>query len=92
MHMKKILESHYTESFDSAYAFAMTLIDMEKEHGVAQIRGTLRSLYVRQGNDIDGRGHFGDSDIEATIAAYELALANQEERLPANGEKTEIAL
>lgn len=87
MHMKKIIEAHYRESFDSAYAFAMTLMEMDKEQGVAQIRGTLRSLYVRQGNDIDGRGHFGDSDIEATIAAYELALANHAGRLPPHGDK-----
>jgi hypothetical protein len=85
MRMKAIIESHYQETFDTVYATAMDLIDKDKERGLAQIRGLLRSLYVRQGNDIDGRGHFGDSDLAATIAAYELVLATQEGRLTEEG-------
>jgi len=81
MQMKALVESHYQETFDTVYATAMDLLDKGREQGIAQIRGTLRSLYVRQGNDIDGRGHFGDSDLAATIAAYELVLAEQEGRL-----------
>ncbi len=91
MLMKEIIEDHYTEAFEAAYALAMSIIENDKEQGVSQIRGTLRSLYVRLGNDIDGRGYFGDSDIQATIAAYELALTTVEGRLPANTEKTTMA-
>lgn len=88
MPMKAIIESHYKETFDTVYADAMALIEKDKGQGIAQIRGLLRSLYVRQGNDIDGRGHFGDSDLAATIAAYELVLANQEGLLPGKEDKT----
>jgi len=91
MLMKEIIDAHYEKSFDAAYALAMSIIEKDKEQGVSQIRGTLRSLYVRLGNDIDGRGPFGDSDIQATIAAYELALTTVEGRLPANEEKTSMA-
>lgn len=86
--MKAIIESHYQETFDTVYATAMDLIDRDRERGVAQIRGFLRGLYVRQGNDIDGRSQFGDSDLAATIAAYELVLATLEGRLLENQDKT----
>ena len=92
MQMKALIESHYKETFDTTYATAMDLIDKDKEKGIDQIRGLLRSLYVRQGNDIDGRGHFGDSDMNATIAAYELVLATLEGRLLENQDKTSKAL
>jgi len=78
--MKELIESHYQETFDTVYADAMALIEGNREQGISQIRGLLRSLYTRQGNDIDGRGHFGDSDLAATIAAYELVLSNQAEQ------------
>lgn len=82
MPMKALIESHYQETFDTVHANALSAIENDKGQGLAHIRGLLRSLYVRQGNDIDGRGHFGDSDLAATIAAYELVLATQGEHLP----------
>ena len=66
----------------------MSIIEREKEKGVAQIRGILRGLYVRQGNDMTGRGWFGDADIEASIAAYEKALAMYDEKLPPGHDNT----
>lgn len=38
---------------------------------IAELKGTLETLYVRQGNDQYGRGELGDLTIDATIAAYE---------------------
>lgn len=86
--MKKLVEAHYQETFDTVFADAMYLIEKDRAQGMSQIRGLLRSLYTRQGQDIDGRGHFGDSDLAATIAAYELVLSNQEEHAPEKGGKT----
>jgi hypothetical protein len=42
---------------------------------VADIEGTLRSLYVMDGMDLLGRGEVQDIAMAATIAAYEHAIA-----------------
>jgi hypothetical protein len=42
---------------------------------VADIEGTLRSLYVMDGADWLGRGEVQDIVMAATIAAYEYAVA-----------------
>jgi hypothetical protein len=38
------------------------------------IRGFLKSLYIRQGNDWTGRGAIGNAGLDATIAAHESLL------------------
>lgn len=81
MDMNDLLDQYYAETFKTALDFATDMVKREKELGVAQIRGTLRDMYVRQGNNVDGRGLFGDADIEATIAAYEQVLANHDGHL-----------
>jgi len=88
MSLDDVVDGYYSNSFDLAYRFGMSLIEREKELGAAQLRGILRGLYVRQGNDMTGRGLFGDADIEASIAAYELVLATYDGRLPAEFNKT----
>ncbi len=40
-----------------------------------ELEGVLRSLYVDQGNDWDGRGEIRDIINDATISACELVLA-----------------
>lgn len=41
----------------------------------AELRGVLKALYVREGNDIEGRGQLQDAALSATIAAYEHFIA-----------------
>ncbi|NVN93023.1 MAG: hypothetical protein HXX11_20845 [Desulfuromonadales bacterium] len=86
--MKGLVESHYQETFDTVYADATALVEKDRVQGMAQIRGLLRSMYTRQGNDIDGRGHFGDSDLAATIAAYELVLSDMKKHAPEKVDET----
>lgn len=39
--------------------------------GVSELQGILKALYIREGNDIEGRGQLADAAMSATIAAYE---------------------
>jgi hypothetical protein len=43
----------------------------DKSVTVADIESQLKHLYIREGNDQEGRGAVGDITIAATIAAYE---------------------
>lgn len=88
MSLDDVVDSFYSNAFDAAFAFASSLIERKKELGAVELRGILRGLYVRQGNDMTGRGLFGDADIEASIAAYEMVLSVYDGRLPANLDKT----
>lgn len=42
---------------------------------IRDIEGQLRSFYISQGNDQEGRGAVGDIVFEATIAAFEHFIA-----------------
>jgi len=75
MALDDVVDSYYTDAFDAAFALGISIVEREKERGAAKVRGILQSLYVSQGNGLTGRGLFGDTDIEASIAAYELVLA-----------------
>jgi hypothetical protein len=90
MALADVVDSYYNDAFESAFAFGMSIVEREKERGTTHIQGILRSLYVRQGNDLTGRGLFADTDIEASIAAYELVLAIYDGRLPASLDTTPL--
>ncbi len=77
MIMDDIIDAYYSEAFEAALSFATSLVERERERGIFEIRGILRDLYFRQGDDWCGRGDFCDADISATIAAYEQVLSNQ---------------
>jgi hypothetical protein len=76
MIMDAILDKYYSEAFEAALSFATSLVEREGERGIFEIRGILRDLYFRQGDDWCGRGDFCDADISATIAAYEQVISN----------------
>jgi len=40
-----------------------------------ELSGVLKALYVREGNDLEGRGQLQDAALSATIAAYEHFIA-----------------
>jgi len=71
----KYLEQLYDSTFESVYEALADLARRDPMCAVQQIRGILKSLYVRQGNDWAGRGVVGDTGIDASIAAHESMLA-----------------
>ena len=76
MIMDAVIDAYYNDAFEAALSFATSLVERQGERGIVEIRGILRDLYFRQGDDWCGRGEFGDADINATIAAYEQVLSN----------------
>jgi hypothetical protein len=73
--MIDFIDEHYDDTFASTYRFLEEMLQKEPEGAESQIRRTLRSLYVRQGNDWTGRGAAGNAGVDATIAAHEALLA-----------------
>lgn len=47
---------------------------------VSELSGILKALYIREGNDIEGRGQLADAAMSATIAAYEHFIAEKEKK------------
>lgn len=92
MIMNERVDAHYAQAFEDAFDFATSLVEREKEKGIAEIRGILHHLYIRQGDDIHGRGEFGDADICATIAAYEQVLSTCEGELKVPADKSTMGL
>lgn len=92
MIMNERIEAHYNEAFEDALDFATSLVAREKEKGIAEIRGILHHLYIRQGDDIHGRGEFGDADICATIAAYEQVITTCKGELNVPADKSTMGL
>jgi len=45
-----------------------------------QLKGTLKNLYVFQGNNWDGRGQVYELGLSATIAAYEFFISELEKK------------
>jgi hypothetical protein len=88
MTMNERVDAYYNEAFEDAFDFATSLVEREKEKGIVEIRGILHHLYIRQGDDIHGRGEFGDADICATIAAYEQVLSGKAGELNVPADKS----
>lgn len=70
------LDELYDNTFESVYEALVELVRKDPRRALQQIRGILKSLYVRQGNDWTGRGVVGDTGIDASIAAHESVLAD----------------
>jgi len=51
------------------------MVTRDPEGAEQAIRGILKGLYIRQGNDWTGRGEIGNAGLDASIAAYECILA-----------------
>ena len=75
MSMTNFIEENYENTFESVHAALAEMVRQEPERAQQTIRGILKGLYIRQGNDWTGRGAIGDAGLEASIAAYECILA-----------------
>ncbi len=75
MLMTKCIEVHYDDTFESVHLGLTQLAEQNIPQAEKVIKGILKSLYVRQGNDWTGRGALGNAEMDASIAAYESVLA-----------------
>lgn len=75
-----VIDNHYEETYDSVHEGLINLIQKDSCRAEKHIRGILKSLYVRQGNDWTGRGALGNASLDASIAAYECILADLAQR------------
>ena len=62
-------------TFELVYAALTEMLLKDYDRAKIAIRGILKDLYIRQGNDWTGRDAIGDAGLEASIAAYECILA-----------------
>lgn len=81
MSMTDYLEERYDDTFESVYSVLSDLARRDPLAAAQNIRQTLKSLYVRQGNDWTGRGAVGNASLDASIAAHEAILADLADRL-----------
>jgi len=75
MSMTGYLDERYDATFESVHGVLVELVQRDPEQTERHIRQTLKSLYIRQGNDWTGRGAIGNAGLDASIAAHESILA-----------------
>lgn len=75
MTMTAYIDERYEDTFSSVYAVLQELAQKNPEQAERHIRQTLKSLYIRQGNDWTGRGAIGNAGLDASVAAHESILA-----------------
>lgn len=75
MAMTDYIEERYDDTFESVYTVLSDQVRRNPSEALRHIRQTLKSLYVRQGNDWTGRGAIGNAGLDASVAAHEAVLA-----------------
>ena len=73
----------YDEVFEHTCAHIRRRRQLDPGFGIEQLEGLLQSEYVSQGNDWDGKGTIQHIVQAATIAAYELVMAEWRRELGA---------
>lgn len=80
MAMTDYINERYDDTFVSVYEALSERAQREPQQTEQHIRQTLKSLYVRQGNDWTGRGAIGNAGLDASVAAHEAVLAELSQR------------
>jgi hypothetical protein len=78
--MTDYIDERYETTFDSVYASLCEQSEVDPVQAAHHIRQTLKSLYIRQGNDWTGRGAIGNAGLDASVAAHEAVLAELSQR------------
>lgn len=74
MAMTDYIDERYDDTFESVYTMLLDRVRRDQAEAIRHIRQTLKSLYVRQGNDWTGRGAIGNAGLDASVAAHEAVL------------------
>jgi hypothetical protein len=75
-------DAKYEEIFDQEFRGLTRRFESNPGCPIADIQNQLHHLYVRDGNDQEGRGAVGDIVIAATIAAYERFIFEYRKNTP----------
>lgn len=75
MPMTDYIDERYDDTYESIYQSLAEMVRKDRDKAEQYIRGILKNLYIRQGNDWTGRGAIGNAGLDASIAAYECILA-----------------
>lgn len=73
---KEWQEIKYKETFDDETRGIMRRRQADPSFKIEDLEGILKSLYIMDGQDHDGRGSLQDTVMAATIAAYEQFIAS----------------
>ena len=73
---KEWQEIKYKETFDDETRGLIRRRQADPGCKIEDLQGILKSLYIMDGQDHDGRGSLGDTIMAATIAAYERFIDN----------------
>ncbi len=73
--MDEYLQEIYDDSFDNAFSYYILRRREDPDFTKESLQGLMESLYVRQGNNWDGRGQAKEMSLSGMIAAGELVLA-----------------
>jgi hypothetical protein len=65
----------YQQSFDNVTRHIKKMKDTDASFTLQELEGMLQAEYVNQGNDWVGRGELYDLRNAATIAAYQMLIA-----------------
>ena len=85
MSMTAYIDERYDDTFESVYAVLQDLTQKNPVQAAQHIRQTLKSLYVRQGNDWTGRGAIGNAGLDASVQPMKRCLRSC--RRHANGKE-----
>ena len=69
-------EIKYRETFDDETRGLLRRRKADPSCKIEDLEGILKSYYIMEDQDHDGRGALGDTVMAATIAAYEQFIAN----------------
>ena len=72
--MDEYLQEIFDDSYDNAFAYFNLRKREDDTFTRSFLEGLLESLYVRQGNNWDGRGQAKDMSLSGMIAAAEAVL------------------
>jgi hypothetical protein len=61
----------YQRTFDDEHRMLERRFAANPQSQLDEVRGQLKSLYISEGNDWEGRGVVGDITFSAMIAAFE---------------------
>ena len=73
-------DKKYRETFDEEVRGIQSRLAHDPQCRIADLEGILRGLYANQGADWLGRGEVQDIILNATIAAYEKVIAEEQKK------------
>lgn len=76
--MSDLKERHYQETFDAVTAQLTMRRRLDALFDLKECKKLLHTEYINDGNDFIGRGTLQDIVQDATIAAYEVFIAEWE--------------